>query len=124
MTGRDHGADTRPGAPRHESSDAPPRNILVFTGGVMAALLGGMLVTWWLFRILAAATAPAGGVDAALARPPEPHLQEKPAQDLGEIRAAEALRLSSNGWVDRGAGVVHIPIERAMDLVIEEAAGR
>lgn len=26
-------------------------------------------------------------------------------------------RLSSTGWVDREKGVVHIPIERAMDLV-------
>lgn len=28
-------------------------------------------------------------------------------------------RLHSYGWVDQGAGVVHIPIDRAIDLVIE-----
>ncbi|MEO6992440.1 MAG: cytochrome c [Lacunisphaera sp.] len=28
--------------------------------------------------------------------------------------------LNSYGWVDRGAGVLHIPIERAMDLLLAE----
>jgi hypothetical protein len=30
------------------------------------------------------------------------------------------LRLSSYGWVDRAQGRVHIPIERAMKMVVEE----
>jgi hypothetical protein len=32
-------------------------------------------------------------------------------------RAARLERLGSYGWVDRGGGVAHIPIERAMELV-------
>jgi len=32
-------------------------------------------------------------------------------------RAARLERLGSYGWVDRGAGVAHIPIDRAMELV-------
>jgi hypothetical protein len=32
-------------------------------------------------------------------------------------RAARLERLGSWGWVDRGAGVAHIPIDRAMQLV-------
>lgn len=32
-------------------------------------------------------------------------------------RTARQERLRSYGWVDRGAGVAHIPIEQAMDLV-------
>ncbi len=31
-------------------------------------------------------------------------------------RAARQQRLGSYGWVDRKAGVVHLPIERAMEL--------
>jgi len=34
-------------------------------------------------------------------------------------RAAQLERLRSYGWVDRQAGVVHLPIERAMDLVVQ-----
>lgn len=32
-------------------------------------------------------------------------------------RAGRRERLGSFGWVDRGAGVAHIPIDRAMELV-------
>ena len=32
-------------------------------------------------------------------------------------RAVRVERLRSYGWVDRAAGVAHIPIDRAMDLV-------
>ena len=32
-------------------------------------------------------------------------------------RAVRRQRLESFGWVDRGAGIVHVPIEHAMDLV-------
>jgi hypothetical protein len=33
-------------------------------------------------------------------------------------RAAQRARLEGIGWVDRAAGVVHIPIDRAMALVV------
>jgi hypothetical protein len=34
-------------------------------------------------------------------------------------RAARLERLSSYGWVDRSAGIVHLPIDRAMELVAQ-----
>lgn len=40
------------------------------------------------------------------------------AQGLEDRDRAEAW-LRSYGWVDRGAGLVHIPIERAFDLYLE-----
>jgi len=51
---------------------------------------------------------------------PEPRLQSTPALDLARFRAREEERLSTYGWVDRAAGVVRLPIERAMELVAEE----
>jgi hypothetical protein len=42
-------------------------------------------------------------------------LQVRGARD----RAARLERLSSYGWVDRGAGIVHLPIDRAMELVAQ-----
>jgi hypothetical protein len=107
-------------APRHETSDARPRPILLFAAGVLAALVVSLVVTLWLFRLMAAATAPAGGAAAARAVPPEPRLQVTPAHDLDGIRAAEIERLSSYGWVDRKAGIVHIPIDRAIELIVAE----
>jgi len=35
-------------------------------------------------------------------------------------RRDRTARLQSWGWVDRSAGVVHMPIEDAMDLVVKE----
>jgi len=54
--------------------------------------------------------------------PPEPRLQIAPSVDLKSMRAAEDARLHGYGWVDRNAGVVHIPIERAMELTSEATA--
>ena len=50
---------------------------------------------------------------------PPPRLQTNPESDLGKSRASEAARLNSYGWVDRKAGIAHIPIERAIQLTIE-----
>lgn len=48
-----------------------------------------------------------------------PALQISPARDLAALRAEEDKRLESYSWVDRGQGVVAIPIERAMKLLVE-----
>ena len=38
-------------------------------------------------------------------------------RDLRELREAESNILDHYGWVDRSAGVVRIPIARAIDLL-------
>jgi hypothetical protein len=48
-----------------------------------------------------------------------PHLQLAPPEDLGKFRTGEEAELNSYGWIDRTAGVVRIPIARAMDLILE-----
>jgi hypothetical protein len=50
---------------------------------------------------------------------PQPRVQVQPGLDLGKLRANENARLDSYGWIDREAGVAHIPIDRAMQLVLE-----
>jgi len=51
--------------------------------------------------------------------PPSPNLQTQPFKDIYQLREAEAAKLTSYGWVDKEGGVTHIPIERAMDVLIE-----
>jgi hypothetical protein len=46
--------------------------------------------------------------------PPAPDLQTDEPQDLRAFRAEEEKRLNGYGWVDRGKGIVHIPIRQAM----------
>jgi hypothetical protein len=49
---------------------------------------------------------------------PAPRLEVKPGADLAELRAAEDADLNSYGWIDRNAGTVRIPIDRAMQLIL------
>jgi hypothetical protein len=46
-------------------------------------------------------------------------LEVKPGVDLKALRAAEDAELHSYGWIDRKNGTVRIPIERAMQLILE-----
>jgi hypothetical protein len=41
---------------------------------------------------------------------------------VAKDRAEATARLKGYGWVDKQAGVIHLPIERAMDLVVAESA--
>lgn len=50
---------------------------------------------------------------------PSPKLEEDERGQLNEIRMNEEKILYSYGWVDEKAGTVHIPIERAMDLIVQ-----
>jgi hypothetical protein len=49
--------------------------------------------------------------------PPEPRLQPAPQVDLQRYLDEERRRVANWGWVDEKAGVVHIPVERAMDIL-------
>lgn len=44
-----------------------------------------------------------------------------PNPKLRDLRARESEILNSYGWVDQQQGVVRIPIERAMERMVEEA---
>ncbi len=50
---------------------------------------------------------------------PTPQLETNERTELNKIRLREENILSTYGWVDQNAGTVHIPIDRAMDLVAE-----
>jgi hypothetical protein len=51
--------------------------------------------------------------------PPEPRLEEAPASDLQEMRAAEEQLLDNYAWLDKDNGIVRIPIGRAIDLIAQ-----
>ena len=46
------------------------------------------------------------------------------AETLAELRAKEAELSSSYGWVDQQAGVVRLPLKRAMDLTVQKYAAK
>jgi len=52
--------------------------------------------------------------------PPGPRIQAAPEWDLIELRKEEDKELNSYGWVDKNAGIVRIPIDKAIDLLVEK----
>jgi hypothetical protein len=51
--------------------------------------------------------------------PPPPRIEEHPSIDIQQLHAQEDHVLSTYGWTDKNAGVVRIPIDRAMELQLE-----
>ena len=52
-------------------------------------------------------------------RPPGPNLQVDPRQQLLDLRAKEDAILTTYGWVDEASGLTRVPIDRAMDHLVE-----
>ena len=50
---------------------------------------------------------------------PEPQLETNERTELNKIREREEDTLSTYGYVDENAGTVHIPIDRAMELLAQ-----
>jgi hypothetical protein len=51
--------------------------------------------------------------------PPTPNLQTQPFKDVYQLRQAENDKLSSYGWVDKEGGIARIPIDRAIDVMLQ-----
>jgi len=110
----------------HERSDVSVSAILVFGVGLLVAAVVISLLVWWLFDAFAMRAARLGQPLPPMAAraggepvPPEPRLQVSPAQDLRAMHAVEDAVLNTYGWADQTAGVVHIPVGQAMQILAQ-----
>lgn len=53
------------------------------------------------------------------ALPPEPRLQIEGTVQIQELREKEDHVLNSYAWVDQKSGAVRVPIDKAMDLLLQ-----
>lgn len=51
---------------------------------------------------------------------PEPRLEDNERTELNGFRYSEEEELNSYGWVDKNAGIAHIPIEQAMQIIAQK----
>ncbi len=109
----------------HEERDVYPRPIVLAVLGLVAVSAAAFVAMHLLFNLLAAfearetaAPSPLAGT-YGLKEAPAPRLQTSPLHDLVDLRARDAAALHEYAWVDRDAGVVRIPIERAIALLAE-----
>ena len=112
-----------PTSPRHAEYEVQLRPIVTFGLGLVV-LTGLVLVLLiWLFNAFATRQArreiPPSPLASVQQLPPEPRLQVAPAQELQQLRAEEDAILHSYGWVDQAAGIVRMPIERSIELLVE-----
>jgi hypothetical protein len=105
----------------HETSDVHPRGVLMLAGALIVVAIVVHLLLWWLFQRLEARASQADPPVSPLARQagraPGPDLELK--LNYGDFEAADRSQLESYGWADREQRVVHIPIERAMQLLAQ-----
>ena len=109
-----------PAAP--ERTDVDVRAIVLLGIALVAivafctvALLG---LRAWLERDRAQHAGPSTAI-SALRRFASPRLEPAPRNDIIELNREKAAKLHRYRWIDRKAGVIQIPIERAMQLLTE-----
>jgi hypothetical protein len=118
---------------QYERRDMGARGVVAFLIGLAVAGLLIHIVLWGMYKYLAKedlqrqpAANPMRTSERQLepqgdpARTfPEPRLQPSEVADMNKFRQREEEVLNSYSWVDQKAGVVRVPITRAMELLAQ-----
>ena len=110
----------------YDTRDVPVEKMPIHAG-VLYGFVGIVMVVAWLFMSL---------VDNDLVTVPSAESMERTRMpdddapiiqgpvtaktDIEDLRRDERIRLNTFAWIDEGAGVARIPIDRAIDLMLEE----
>ncbi len=113
-----------PEATGHETKDASVRGIVLTGLGLAIAAAIAFFIVYGIFQYLSTqpvTTAPPNPMAETSVQqfPPAPRVEEHPAVEIQELHAKEDSLLSTYGWTDKMAGVVRIPIDRAIDLELQ-----
>jgi hypothetical protein len=107
----------------YEDSDVSVGRLVAFAGGVVALIVLGVLGSAAVFHFFVSHQPlgpPASPFEDTRALPPEPRLQITAPLDLKHYRAEQEGILKGYSWVDQPAGTVRIPVDRAMDLLLQK----
>jgi hypothetical protein len=116
----------------HEHTDADSHAISRFGIGLAFLVILSQLLLWWLFDHFSERQAklsppvPAIIKTQAPTLPPEPRLQGNPPLDLNprldlkKMLEDEDAFLNHYGWIDPDRGIVHVPIDRALEIVAQK----
>src|SRR5262245_44619884 len=107
----------------HEPSGANVRGVSETGLGLAAVVIVSFLLVFGLMKFYAAvdSVSPDEPVSKQVPRAPgTPELNPNQPVELRDLRERENRLLETYGWTDRAAGVAHIPIERAMQIIATE----
>ncbi|MGH9352225.1 MAG: hypothetical protein ACRD2G_08710 [Terriglobia bacterium] len=106
----------------HEMRDADVRKLVWMGVGLLALIVFGFIVTEGAFYFFTGQL-PIKRPTALFTRqqmPPPPLLQEHPGGELDTYLAQQEKTLNTYGWVDRKTGIVRIPIDQAMNVLLQK----
>lgn len=110
----------------YETKDVPFWPWVWFAAGFIVSLIAIYLLCLLFANFLVGPGATIGRTEhtreASVDRFPHPQLQTNDPKDLRDYLQVKNQELTSYGWVDRKTGVVHIPIEQAMDHFLNRGA--
>jgi hypothetical protein len=112
-----------PAPPDYETRDANVRGVFNFLVLLSALIVVAALLCWGLLRHFSRQNAGAASVSPfAETRqlPPGPQLQVNPREDWLKYHDRQEQSLETYAWENRGAGIVRVPIERAMELLLQK----
>jgi hypothetical protein len=121
--------DSRHSPGEHETSDAGLRGLILFGIGLAALIAVVFLVLWWVFvdllTISNRSSPPTTLTTPSRALPPAPRLDglEGLASNNASVAAPPAAP-NAYGWVDRKAGIIRIPVNKAMDILANQLPAR
>lgn len=102
-----------------------PSRLIKFAIGLAILVIGSLLFVLLILRLTVYSSAHNYGDHMGSKRPktgvsPQvPHLQISPSLDFELIRQRQELHLHRYGWVDPVQGIVHIPIDQAMEQIAQ-----
>lgn len=120
----DHVANENPGVD-FEPKDLNIKAIVWFGAGLLTVTIVAMVLIWGIMATMNGSTDTTR--PSALVVPPEPRLQPNPIDEtssptemLRQEMANQEEWLHSYGWIDKEAGMAHMPIDEAMKLTVED----
>jgi hypothetical protein len=124
---RPMGSSVAPHDHEHERSDVDIRSLLISIGVLAAVVLATCLAMWGLFQVYEGIAkkgdkAPSPVADT-VSIPPEPRLQANPRADMDQMRRESDSLLGTYGQ-DRATRQIHIPIERAIEIMAARGGAR
>jgi hypothetical protein len=127
---------TKETLPPVDRSGINTRAVLIFTGALIVIAIVVHISVLYLFKAFDAHEKKEDPILSPLAPrqqqlPPEPRLQAEPntgninkqlfdSKDVETLRETANDQLKSYGWVDDKNGIVRIPIEDAMKIIVEK----
>ncbi len=110
---------------KYESADANAKWLGFIGLGIIIAAIILPFLLWGLYGYFEQTAAKGSPIPEAVSKKrfdtaQSPPLEPHPVENYERFRQVENEKLNDYGWVDKQNGVVHIPIEQAMQMLVNK----